>query len=489
MLLNEADAAGLAKKQAVIDRLKKDLKAAGIKYREVGSTAIDIFNKVTVMQPIYTAVATREGGINVVDKSAERLKATKLPDGAEKLYGTYGSNGKLSTLTPGIATNKFATDYFDMGGTLGQKRHYISNSKVYVDSNALAIASNGDYLYGHIEMKKIDDGPPVPVLVSVDTVKNGEVVTYKQPGKRALKKDPAAQFEWYSIQKEFRANRGKLSPEQMYQAAASYIIQTIDSTTINVALKGGKDKYVIEPAKQLADALQARLGGSAKISDNLSEVSNTNANNPQINVDLGTGLKLLVVLKRPSIGVKGVTTVVYNLDKTILYNDIRGNIEKLNDSDYRIQVCSYDTYAERDEDTKLVFNYNADLIVDYIMQAITTDYLSGDKLKNAIARKQQYDSTISKVKANADARALQQQRDAARAEKIAAKQDAAEAEARAIKQNATDELDRFDARKRELQHQARSKKYKAGDLNKAVDALTSDPDAYNAMLDRLADSF
>ena len=133
MLLREADAAGLAQKQALIDRLKKDLKDAGIKFKEVGSTAIDIFNSVTVAQPIYTATATKFGGINVADKRSERLKATKVPEGADRLYGTFAHNGKLATLSPQKGPNSYKTSYFEYGGRTGQIKHYISNSITLVD--------------------------------------------------------------------------------------------------------------------------------------------------------------------------------------------------------------------------------------------------------------------------------------------------------------------------------------------------------------------
>ena len=80
MLLSEAiDPGQLATKQSVIDRLKADLTAAGIRHKDRGSTSIDIFNNVTVAHPIYSAVATADGFLKLIDDSARRTSLIFQP--------------------------------------------------------------------------------------------------------------------------------------------------------------------------------------------------------------------------------------------------------------------------------------------------------------------------------------------------------------------------------------------------------------------------
>ena len=52
MLLTEANSPDLEARRGTIERLAADLKKAGIKFRQSSGTSLDIFNKVTVAQPI-----------------------------------------------------------------------------------------------------------------------------------------------------------------------------------------------------------------------------------------------------------------------------------------------------------------------------------------------------------------------------------------------------------------------------------------------------
>ena len=482
MLLKEADAAGLAQKQALIDRLKKDLTDAGIKFKEVGSTAIDIFNSVTVAQPIYTATATKFGGINVVDKSNERLKSTKVPEGANVLYGTYAHNGKLSSLSTEKSPNSFKTSFYDYGGQTGQIKHYISNSITLVDSSNVSKTDAGQFLYGHM---KYDTKTEVAYLGSIDVVEGGQVIPFTSPSKSQLKKDPTAAFDWEKLKSEFYKNKKSITAEQLYQATAQYIIQTIDSTTINAALKGGKEKYVIEPANKLRKALINLYDNvedaNANITDNLDTVANTNADNPQIDVDLGDGIKLRILIKRPSIGYKGTETLVYNTDKLLLYTDINANIDKIKDPKYSELVLRFYDVAER-VGGKLQYEYDVNKIMSGIIHYMT--HIPASDVKLAKQNMQLHQELVAQLKAHNAARAAQQQRDAARAEKIAAREEAI----RKQREDAANDLYNMDAERREVLNAAKSK-VNAGDLNKAIDDFTSDPDAYDSFLDSIVDKF
>jgi hypothetical protein len=476
MLLKEADAAGLAQKQALIDRLKKDLTDAGIKFKEVGSTAIDIFNSVTVAQPIYTATATKFGGINVADKSSERLKSTKAPEGADMLYGKYANNGKLASLSTEKSPNSFKTSFYDYGGRTGQIKHYISNSITLVDSANISKTDAGQFLYGHM---KYDTKNEVEYLGSIDVVEGGQVVPFTPPSKAQLKKDPAAAFDWEELKSEFYKNKNAITPAQLYQATVQYIIQTIDSTTINSAAKGGKEKYVIAPAKQLEAALED-LFDADMITSNLDTVANTNADYPEIEIDYDTGFKFYILVRRPSVGTRATETLVYNTDKTLLYNNVTANKDKLNDPKF-MQLITKFVDVPVYEGKKLVFNYDAARVVKAIDQYIDDNAAAVEK---AISLKAAYAEMSRKTAERNAARALQQQRDIARAEKLAARDE----ENRKKCEDAANDLYNIDAERREVLNAAKSK-VNAGDLNKAIDDFTSDPDAYDSFLDRMVDKF
>ena len=478
MLLTEADTASLAKKQSLIDRLKKDLTAAGIKFREVGSTSIDIFNTVTVAQPIYTATANKNGSISVVDKSAERLSVSDLPDGADPLFGNFNDRGKLMSLD--FNDNNYKTTYYDVGGQLGVRSHYISNSVVLVDGNNISKSDSGEILYGHIKF----DSKLGEYLASIDVVRNGEVITFKKPGKRARKKDPTAMYDWFKLTSEFYHNKNHISQEALYKASADYIIQTIENSTVNAAIKGGKDKYVIEPAKELVEDLK-RVFGNA-VTDNLNSVANTNANNPIININYKDGITLNIIMRRPNLGARGVLTSVYNTDKTLLYVDVRKNISAINDPTYKIEVGKFIDSAQRDENGKLQdFEFDSLRIVTAIVNYVKANE---SKLQLAIKNKNEQQDLIAKMKVANDERKAQMQRDAIRSDKIFAREEEARLQAEEDKRDAERELNAYADRKHELMRKAKTGT-KRGDLAKAVDDFTKDPDAYDKFLDSIVDKF
>lgn len=483
MLLTEADAINLAKKQTIIDRLKKDLKAAGIKFRDKGSTAIDIFNKVTVAQPIYTATANKNGGIDVVDKSAETLKFKDLPFGASPLGAVYGSNNKLMNLTyaeADPADGVYASSYYDYDGELRQQHPHITRSIVLVDSNNISRNDKGEIMYGHM---KFDKDEMEEYLSSYDIIRDGTLETFKKPGKKAIKQDPTIMFTWNRIEAMFYENKNKMSPELLYKAAADYIINTIDSTTVNAAIKGGKDKYVLEPAIKLNDVLHAIFKNS-DFDTNIDSISNEDAETPYIDFTYKPGFSFHIIVKRAGLGAKAVVTSVYNVDKTLLYNDIRGNADLLKDKDNNILVARFVDKAEHVDKGKWDFEYDevrvARAIISYIKD-------NEDKITSAEGNKRKHQELIAKLQAKDDKRKAMQQKIAAKSDAYFKQKEEQEEQQRLQDLKDKEDLRNYEKEKRAILRQAKTKVQK-GDYDKAADELFgNDADAYDKFLDSLVD--
>ena len=139
MLLSEASTPDLEKRKGVIERLATDLEKNGIKFRQSSSTALDIFNGVTSAQPIYTAVANKNGAFDLIDKSVERAKLSKLPDGAAPLFGDYNDRGRLVSLnkTAGTGTGYYERP-FDNG--IGTRNVYNSGGISIMSSDDVRIS-------------------------------------------------------------------------------------------------------------------------------------------------------------------------------------------------------------------------------------------------------------------------------------------------------------------------------------------------------------
>lgn len=362
MLLSEASSPDLEKRKGIIERLAADLQKNGIKFQQKGSTALDIFNGVTSAQPIYTAVANKNGAFDLIDKSVERAKLTRMPNGAYPLFGDYNDKGKLVSLHQ--SEHGSSTGYFEGNNGIGMRHVYNSGGIDIMNSDLIYRAKNDEIEYGHedwdSELKDV-------TLVRIDIIRNGQLVTQKKPGKRELKANPNARTDWLHAIQNFYGKR--LANEELYDAALQYIVGTISSTTVNAAIKSGKDKYMIKPAKELLDILED-IFSSKVIDNNFDEVSNENAEHPIIQFTPCDYITIKINCRRPTLAAKGVQFVVTNTDKTLLYADIRKNNDNINTFGYEIPVGNVTIWSEKD-DNKRILDYTkigdvARLIVNYV---------------------------------------------------------------------------------------------------------------------------
>ena len=364
MLLSEATSPDLEKRKGIIERLAADLQKNGIKFQQSGSTALDIFNGVTAAQPIYTAVANKNGAFDIIDKSVERAKLTKLPDEAAPLFGDYNDRGKLMSLH--TSERGSATSYYEGENGIGMRHVYNKGGITIVSSADVRIAANGDPMYAHFEWNtELQD----EVLVRIEMLRNGQLVHYRKPKKRDLKANSNAWGEWSSI-RDMYYHTPNPAPEQLYGACLQFIVETIGTSTVNAAIRGGKDKYMIKPAKELLDILED-IFSSKVIDNNLDEVSNDNAEHPIIQFTPCDYITIKINCRRPTLTAKGVQFVVTNTDKTLLYADVRANNDEINTFGYEIPVGTVTIWSEREGITKRVLNTEkigdvARLIVNYV---------------------------------------------------------------------------------------------------------------------------
>ena len=362
MLLSEVSSPDLEKRKGIIERLATDLEKNGIKFRQSSSTALDIFNGVTSAQPIYTAVANKNGAFDLIDKSVERAKLTRVPNDAYPLFGHYNDKGKLVSLHQ--SEHGSSTGYFEGNNGIGMRHVYNKGGIDIMNSDLIYRAKNGEIEYGHEEW---DSAIQDVILVRIDIIRNGQLVTQKKPGKRELKANPNARTDWLHARQNFYGKR--LANEELYDAALQYIVGTIGTTTVNAAIKGGKDKYMIKPAKELLDILEDVFSNKV-IDNNFDEVSNDNAEHPMIQFTPCDYITIKINCRRPTLTAKGVQFVVTNTDKTLLYTDIRKNNDNINTFGYEIPVGNVTIWSEKD-DNKRILDYTkigdvARLIVNYV---------------------------------------------------------------------------------------------------------------------------
>ena len=456
----------LAAKQDVIEKLKRDLNKAGIKYDSLGSTKLAIYNNVTRATPIYTLAATNIGGFDIIDDSQARLKSTRKPEDAETLYANYNDRGSVTSLSKQqrtivtskgkiVPNNSYESGYFELPtGDIAAKKHYFTGVVSIISSEDIRKSDDGTVMYGHY---KYSGEEKDLVLASVEILENGTAKVYAAPKKRELKANPGAAHEWFNIAAEY-GEATTLTGDQLYQACLDYLLTTFDSTTVNAAVKGGKLKYVIEPAEKLQNALNAEYDD---VTSNLDEVENTNAENPIFVVKPCEGITLRIVMTRPSIGEKANKIVITNTDKTLLFNDIKANNAEINNPDYRgIKVATLVTNAERDAFSRKV---NFDLDVDNVIEVID-NYVSANQeaLNTAISKKAEAEANSAKyntrLAADREKLNIQRARDDKRAQKLA------DREAERIAQN-----------------------YKPGTIKKAAETLWSSDKEYDDFLNSLVD--
>ena len=349
MLLSEASSPDLEKRKGIIERLATDLEKNGIKFRQSSSTALDIFNGVTSAQPIYTAVANKNGAFDLIDKSVERAKLTRIPNGAAPLFGDYNDRGKLMSLH--TSERGSSTGYFKGDNGIGMRNVYNSGGISIMSSDDVRISKNGEPLFGHFEWVKEEQDV---MLKSIDTISNGSVVNHKAPSLHARKADPSLWTAWRELMKSYFMGT-KPAGEQLYDIALRFIVETIGTSTVNAAIKGGKDKYMIKPAQELLDILEDIFSNKV-IDNNFDEVSKENAEHPLIQFTPCDHITIKINCRRPTLTAKGVQFVVTNTDKTLLYTDIRKNNDNINTFGYEIPVGTVTIWSDKD-DNKRTLNY------------------------------------------------------------------------------------------------------------------------------------
>ena len=426
MLLSEASSPDLEKRKGIIERLAADLQKNGIKFQQKGSTALDIFNGVTSAQPVYTAVANKNGAFDLIDKSVERAKLTRMPNDAHPLFGNYNDRGKLMSLH--TSERGSSTGYFEGNNGIGMRHVYNSGGIDIMNSDLIYRAKNGEIEYGHevwdSELKDV-------TLVRIDIIRNGQLVTQKKPGKRELKANPNARKDWLHARQNFYGKR--LENEELYDAALQYIVGTISSTTVNAAIKSGKDKYMIKPAKELLDILED-IFSSKVIDNNFDEVSNENAEHPMIQFTPCDYITIKINCRRPTLAAKGVQFVVTNTDKTLLYADIRKNNDNINTFGYEIPVGNVTIWSEKD-DNKRILDYTK--IGD--VARLIVNYVKANKELAIQAAKIKAKTTAFNQKANARA-AAEKERIAKEVEKAHARLDRRDAAKRLKNTNKVDDV-------------------------------------------------
>ena len=363
MLLSEASSPDLEKRKGVIERLAADLQKNGIKFQQKSSTALDIFNGVTSAQPIYTAVANKNGAFDLIDKSVERAKLTRIPNSAAPLFGDYNDRGKLMSLH--TSERGSSTGYFKGDNGIGMRNVYNSGGISIMSSDDVRISKNGEPLFGHFEWVKEEQDV---MLKSIDTISNGSVVNHKAPSLHARKADPSLWTAWRELMKSYFMGT-KPAGEQLYDIALRFIVETIGTSTVNAAIKGGKDKYMIKPAQELLDILEDIFSNKV-IDNNFDEVSKENAEHPLIQFTPCDHITIKINCRRPTLTAKGVQFVVTNTDKTLLYTDIRKNNDNINTFGYEIPVGTVTIWSDKDYN-KRTLNYEkigdvARLIVNYV---------------------------------------------------------------------------------------------------------------------------
>lgn len=419
MLLDEARDAkyiqNLSTKQDVITRLKKELNKAGINCDEIGHTKLTIYNCVSRTTPAFTVAATKDGGFDIIDDSTARMK-TKTPTDSVPLYATYNDRNKKLYYSVDKTKHSEDTDYvrLDSNGAMVKRKHFITGVHTIMASRDIRKAADGSMLYGHF---KYVEGEPE--LDSVEVVNNNKIEQFKQPKKRALRDNPDLLSDFEDAAELYYEGSDALSEQQLYKACLDYLLALIDSSTVNAAIKGGKNKYIVAPAEQMLNALIKHYGRNSIVSSNVDEVSNENDINPVVVVKPCDGILLRIIMTRPGFDKVNQITI-RNIDKTLLFNDVRANINYINDDKYiGAKVGTIFSCAHKDS-KRVVLNLNVDDMIDTIDEYISSNE---EALKTAFANKAKEEDRTAKINAanaaNMERLKIQRARDAKRAQRIA----------------------------------------------------------------------
>ena len=291
------------------------------------------------------------------------------------------------------------------------------------------LAKNGEPLFGHFEWVKEEQDV---MLKSIDTISNGSVVNHKAPGLRARKADPSLWTAWRELTRSYFMGT-KPAGEQLYDIALRFIVETIGTSTVNAAIKGGKDKYMIKPAQELLDILED-VFSSKVIDNNFDEVSNTNAEHPMIQFTPCDHITIKVNVSRPTLTARGVLFTVFNTDKTILYTDIRKNNEAINTPGYEIKIGAITVMSEHIDGKRAL---DSSKIGD--VARLIVNYVKANKALAVQAAEIKAKTTAFNQKANARA-AAEKERIAKEVEKTHARLDRRDAAKRLKNTNKVDDV-------------------------------------------------
>lgn len=403
----------LSTKQDVITRLKRELNKVGIRYDEIGHTKLAIYNFVSRAIPAFTVVATKDGGFDIIDDSNARLK-TKTPIDSVPLYTIYNDRNKKMFYSVDKTNYSDESNYVRLqNGLMARKKHFITGVNTLMGARDIRKAEDGTVMYGHFKFVQGE-----PELQSIEVVNNNKIEQCSKPKKRALRDNPSL-LDKFEDQEELFYDGTELENEQLYKACLDYLLALVNVSAVNAAIKGGKNKYIVEPAEQMLNALIKHYGKTAIVSSNIDEVSNENDINPVVVVKPCNGILLRIVMTRPGFDKVNQITI-RNIDKTLLFNDVRANINYINDDKYIGAKVGTILSVARKVDKRVVLNLNVDDMIDTI-----DEYVNSNKeaLKTAFANKAEEEAHTAKINAanakNLERLKIQRARDAKRAQQIA----------------------------------------------------------------------
>ena len=210
----------------------------------------------------------------------------------------------------------------------------------------------------------------------------------------------------------------KPTGDQLYEITLRFVVETIGTSTVNAAIKGGKDKYMIKPAQELLEILEDVFSNKV-IDNNFDEVSNTNAEHPMIQFTPCDYITIKVSVSRPTLSARGVLFNVFNTDKTILYSDVKKNLEAINTPGYEIKIGAITVMSEKIEGkrgldsakigdvARLIVNYvkaNKELAVEAAETKARTHAFNQKVNANAAAEKERIAKEVEKAHARLDRR-------------------------------------------------------------------------------------
>lgn len=383
-----------------------------------------MYNNVSRTRPIYV-VRGQLDGCDLVDDSAARMATNDTLPGythddvmSVRTVDTRNSYNKLLKVGAGDKTYTKDSSYKAVWNPTSQQhifyrpKHYYTGVKKLIDAKETVYSPEKDmYLYGHMTFSQEQQEW---VLSNIDVVKNGQVVK-ADIGK---KKDRDLFYGLHGLWIDGKA----LTGEEQCDAVVYYIVNMIQNTTVNAAESGGKNKYYIEPLKNLVDVLEKLY---YNVKSNIDQVDTDNAIRPLITLSPIKGIDLQITFAKQN---KKTYAIISNTNKTLLYLDAKRNIDKINDPQYfdRIATVVIAEFDKTDENGNPIDKIEQVMNANLSKNAVTAIDAYVDKWKPELARAAAVrDKTADFNKRRelaAQRQAKQQEKDAARSQAIFKKQ-------------------------------------------------------------------